>query len=48
MNNDSQLEKRRKEIYDLVAQFENTTHLKMIIEILKSMLNMIKKGRLHV
>ena len=46
MNNDSLIEKRRKEIYELVEQFESTTHLKMIIEILKSMLNLIKKGRL--
>lgn len=46
MNNDSLIEKRKKEIYELVEQFESMTHLKMIIEILKSMLNLVKKGRL--
>ncbi len=48
MNNDSLLEKRKNEIHDLVDQFESTTHLKMIIEILRSMLSMIRKGQLHV
>ena len=46
MKNDFLLEKRRGEIYELVARFESTTHLKMIIEILNSMLKLIEKGRL--
>ena len=47
MKNDGLIEKRKKEICSLVESFDNELHLKMIIEILKSMLSLIKKGQLQ-
>lgn len=47
MNNDYRIENRKKEINNLIDQFDNELHLKMIIEILKSMLTLIRKGELR-
>lgn len=47
MNNNYQIEKRKKEIHDLVGQFENEFHLRIIIEILRSMLKLIQNGQLR-
>lgn len=47
MNNDYLVDKRKKEINDLLGQFENEFHLRMIIEILRSMLKLIQNGQLR-